>query len=157
MVLDKPLEALDKHDVLALMENQVPEGKTIEYKQSLPGNSYDDRKEFLSDVSSFANASGGHLIYGIAEAEGLPVDIPGLSNIDADAKKLRLENLLRDCIEPRIPGVGIRAIEMDSSAAVLVIRIRSSWAQPHAVVFQKHWRFYSRNSAGKYPLDVSEL
>jgi len=38
-----------------------------------------------------------------------------------------------------------------------VIYITRSWAQPHVVNFSKHWRFYSRNSAGKYPLDISEV
>jgi hypothetical protein len=37
------------------------------------------------------------------------------------------------------------------------MRIRRSWALPHVVKFQKHWRFFSRNSRGKYPLDVQEL
>jgi hypothetical protein len=32
-----------------------------------------------------------------------------------------------------------------------------SWAKPHVVNYQGHWRFYARNSVGKYPLDVLEL
>jgi hypothetical protein len=40
---------------------------------------------------------------------------------------------------------------------VIVIRIPRSFASPHMVTFKGHSRFYSRNSAGKYPLDVSEL
>ena len=60
---NRPLESIEAADLQALIENEVAESRTIEYKQSLPGNSRDDRKEFLADVSSFANASGGHLIY----------------------------------------------------------------------------------------------
>jgi hypothetical protein len=42
-----------------LVDNQVSEHKTIEYKEALLGNADGDKKEFLADVSSFANESGG--------------------------------------------------------------------------------------------------
>jgi hypothetical protein len=32
-----------------------------------------------------------------------------------------------------------------------------SWNIPHAVDYQRHWRFYYRDSAGKHPMDVSEV
>ena len=37
------------------------------------------------------------------------------------------------------------------------MHIPKSWASPHLVTFKNHSRFYSRNSAGKYSLDVSEI
>ena len=39
----------------------------------------------------------------------------------------------------------------------MIIRVSRSWASPHMITFQDWSRFYSRNSAGKYPLDVMEL
>jgi len=157
VVLDKPLESITETDLEGLLDNGVAEGKTIEYKRSLPGNTHDDKKEFLADVSSFANAVGGYLVFGIREESGVPVEICGLQDIDSDAEVLRLENMIRDNIEPRIPGVSMRPVPLQASGMVIVIRVPRSWAQPHVVSFRKHWRFYSRNSAGKYPLDVSEL
>lgn len=156
MSLNKPLESISKADLQALVSDEVPEGKTIKYKELLPDNSYGEKKEFLADVSSFSNAAGGHLLFGIEEDAGVPVQIRGLQNIDPDAEIQRLENMLRDNIEPGIPSISIRAIQT-SSGLVIVVRAPRSWAQPHVVKFQRHWRFYSRNSAGKYPLDVSEL
>ncbi len=153
----KPIDAIDAADLQALADNQVAEAKVIEYKESLPGNPDAARKDFLADVSSFANAAGGHLIYGIKEQSGVPIDIPGLKNINADAEILRLENMIRDSIDPRIPGVAMRAIEVESSGVVILLRIPRSWALPHMITFQAYSRFYSRNSAGKYPLDVREL
>ena len=82
---NKPLESLEKSDLQSLVENQVPEGKTIDYKQALPGNSDSDKREFLADVSSFANAVGGNLIYGIKEESGVPVEVSGLNIIDSEA------------------------------------------------------------------------
>lgn len=153
----KPLEAIEETDLRSLVENQIIESKTIEYKQTLPGTSDSDKKEFLCDVSSFANASGGHLIYGIKEESGAPLGILGLHNIDPDAEVLRLQNLIRDGIDPRIPGVSVRPISLQESGLAIIIRIPRSWASPHMVTLRGHSRFYSRTSAGKYPLDVHEL
>jgi hypothetical protein len=38
-----------------------------------------------------------------------------------------------------------------------VLRANRSWSGPHRVVFAGHDKFFGRNSAGKYPLDVNEL
>ncbi len=40
---------------------------------------------------------------------------------------------------------------------MLVIRIPRSYGAPHMVTFQNTSRFYTRNSAGKHQLDVSEI
>jgi len=157
MPLEKTLESITEADLQPLLADEVAEGKAIEYKQSLPDNTDESKREFLADVSSFANAAGGHLIFGILEDKGVPVEICGLPGIDPDAEVLRLENLMRDNIEPRILGAAMRPIPLSTSDVVIVVRIPRSWAQPHAVNYVKHWRFYSRNSAGKYALDVSEV
>jgi hypothetical protein len=154
MSLEKPLEEITEDDLKALT---IPEGKIIDYKSLLYSNSDDHKKKFLADVSSFANAAGGHLIFGITEENGLPTEVVGLGGINPDAEILRMENMLRDNIEPRIPGVSMWAVPLENTNVVIVIRIPHSWNQPHAVNYGSHWRFYSRNSAGKYPLDVGEL
>jgi len=153
---NKPLESIEESDLQSLVDNKVSEDKTIEYKTSLPGNSDAAKKEFLADVSSFGNAAGGDLIFGIREKNGEAHELCGLKNINPDEEILRLENMIRDCIEPRM-NVSSVAIQLSNSGTVIIIRIRRSWALPHVVKFQKHWRFYSRNSRGKYPLDVQEL
>jgi hypothetical protein len=63
--LSKPLDAIAESDIQSLVDNKVAEAKIIEYKSVLPGASDGDKREFLSDVSSFANTIGGHLIYGV--------------------------------------------------------------------------------------------
>jgi len=157
MSLNKPLESIQESDLQALLDNQVQEGKSLEYKQILPAASDSDRKEFLADVSSFANAAGGHHIFGIAESSGVPTELCGLDASDPDAEIRRLESMIQDGIAPRIPGISTRAIALVTSRIVIVIQIPRSFASPHMVTFKGHSRFYSRNSAGKYPLDVTEL
>src|SRR5713226_6530384 len=109
MALNKQLEALEESDLQALVDNQVSERKTIEYKAALPGNSDGDKKEFLADVSSFANAAGGNLIFGIKEDSGTLVEIRGLQISNVDAEILRLENIIQTGIAPRLPVVHIHS------------------------------------------------
>ncbi|MCD6290722.1 MAG: ATP-binding protein, partial [Anaerolineae bacterium] len=158
MVLDgKPFESIDRNDLQALVENQVSEGKGIDFKSKLPGGSDSEKKDFLADVSSFANTIGGYLLYGVEEQKGVASRICGVKVTDPDAEISRLENMIRDGIEPRIPGVSIRSIPLETPEIVIIIKIPRSWALPHMVTFRGHGRFYARNSAGKYPLDVHEL
>ncbi len=154
-MLDKRLEDVAVGDIQALVENSVLERKTLEYKSELPEKIDDSKREFLKDVSSFANTLGGDLIYGVREDEGILDPKIGLVAIDADAEIARLENIIRDGISPRI-SVEIRPIQWEDKT-VLVLRIRASLQAPHRVVFGGHDKFYKRNSNGKYPMDVGEL
>ena len=84
-MINKPLDQLTLGDIKDLIENQVQEDKNIDYKETLPGNADGDKKEFLADVSSFANLNGGDIIFGIKEkrdernnSTGIPEAIMGL-------------------------------------------------------------------------------
>ena len=158
-MIGKNIDQITEEDLQALKDNSVSEGKTIEYKQLLPSKSDSGKKEFLADVSSFANASGGDLIFGIAtdKKTGTPKSVEGLSIESVDREISRLGNMMRDGIEPRILSVGIQPIPLKNSKVALVIRIPKSWISPHRVSYRGHDKFYSRSSNGKYPLDVAEL
>lgn len=156
-MIPKNIDQIEERDLLALIENSVMESKTIEYKQALPSNSDSDKKEFLADVSSFANSSGGDLLFGIVEENGVPKELLGVDIANVDQEVRRLESIIRDGIEPRIPSLYIRPIQLPTSRTVLLVRIPRSWISPHRVSFKGHDKFFSRSSAGKYPLDVSEL
>jgi hypothetical protein len=156
-IFNKELNEIDENDLRDLVTNHISEGRTIEYKKILPSMGYEQKKEFLADVSSFANAIGGDLIFGIIERNGIAHDIIGIEVINEDAEILRIENIIQSNIEPRISGVSIKAILLANSKVVIILRIRKSLSSPHVVKIEKHWRFYSRNSKGKYPLDVQEV
>lgn len=90
---------------------------------------------------------------------GIPTVLRGLNIVDSDAEILRLENIIRDGISPRIQGVSISPpVDVPSKGNIaFVIRIPKSWSSPHMVSFKGSSKFYSRNSAGKFPLDVDEI
>lgn len=139
-----------------LIDSQVPEGKTIDYKQDLPASSDGARKDFLADLCSFANAGGGYIIFGIPESDGVPLDLTGIAG-DVDSAVLRMESMARDGIRPPIPGLEFVRVALANGSSAIVASMPKSWNAPHQVIFQKDFRFYTRGSAGKQHLDVDEL
>src|SRR5271169_2060032 len=77
-----------------------------------------------------SNSIGGDLLIGVAAKSGIPVGLPGWENIDLDQEKLRIENLLRDQIEPRL-SFKLREIPLRDGNAVVMLRVPWSSAQPH--------------------------
>ena len=164
-MIQKNFDDITKLDIDSLIENKIGEIKTLEYKRKLPSSQDKDKKEFLADISSFANASGGDLIYGIKEEidangkkTGQPEEVVPLEDIIEDEAKLKIENLIRTGIEPRVTVhvKGIDGYGSDGKGFVILIRIPQSFASPHMVTFKNTSRFYCRNSAGKYQLDIQE-
>lgn len=159
-MIAKNIDQIIENDLKALVDNSVLEGKTIEYKQSLPSNPDSDKKEFLADISSFANASGGDLICGIIENRNTgdtKITLEGLIIENIDQEISRLDSMIREGIEPRISGIKFHHVNLSNSKIALIIRIPKSWISPHRVSFKGHDKFYSRSANGKYPLDVAEL
>lgn len=158
-MIPKVIDHIEEQDLNNLVNNAVLEQKTIEYKQSLTINTDREKKEFLSDVCSFANASGGDLIFGIVENRntGAPERLEGLNIENPDAEIRRINEIIRYGIEPRIPSLDIQPVKLSDSSTALVIRILKSWVSPHRVSFNKSDSFYSRNTNGKYRMDIGEL
>ena len=163
-MIQKPIDQIEKEDIESLVTAKVSERRTLDYKAQLNVGSDAEKREFLSDVSSFANAAGGDMIFGVTDerdANGKPTGVPssadGIALPNPSEVILRLENLVRDGIDPRIPGIQWQQIAGFPKGPVLVMRIPKSWFGPHMVTFGGLSRFYSRNSAGKYPLDVGEI
>lgn len=154
-MINKPIDQITEKNLQSLIDNAVSERKTIEYKQTLQVSSDSEKKEFLADVSSFANASGGDLIFGISTEEEIPKALIGIDITNADITKL--DSITRDGIEPRLPSVAIQPVPLSNSKNVLIIRITKSWLSPHRVIYRGHDKFYARSTNGKYSLDVSEL
>lgn len=66
-MISKSFDQIEKSDISALITNEVRENRMLDYKEKLPGSSDSEKTEFLADVSSFANAAGGYILYGVRE------------------------------------------------------------------------------------------
>ena len=156
-IFTKGVDEINELDLQELADQKFSEWKTVEYKEKLSVGSEAERKKFLSQVSSFANAAGGHLLYGVRATDGVPEEVVGMEIANPDAEVLRLEEIARTGIRPRIPGLLMRAVTVKTDRVAIVIRVPKSWARPHQVIFNGEFRFYSRASNGKYVIDVDEL
>ena len=163
MHLPQRFDDIAAEDVQRLVAEKIAECKTLEYKAALTINTQDEKAEFLSDISSFANASGGEILFGITDerdgnsATGVPGEIVGLK-LDTPASECnRVEQLIRDGIQPRLPVLQIKPIEIPERGPVIVIRVEKSWIAPHMVSYANRTRFFSRSSMGKVQLDVQQI
>ncbi|TKJ18348.1 MAG: hypothetical protein CEE42_16560 [Promethearchaeota archaeon Loki_b31] len=160
-IINKQLEDISESNIQHLIDDERIEKKVLDYKSELPGNSDSEKKDFLANVSSFANAVGGDLIYGVIENRktGKPEKLEGIEILNVNQEILRLDQIIRNGIEPNIPSssINIREIQLKNMKYVLIIRINKSGIGPHRVSFKSWHRFYSRGTNGKYPLDVQEL
>jgi predicted HTH transcriptional regulator len=67
----RKIDEIEEGDLQEIIQHKDSESKIIDYKRELPKDNPEGKKEFLYDVSSFANTSGGHLIYGMDEEKGI--------------------------------------------------------------------------------------
>ncbi|MEK9501702.1 AlbA family DNA-binding domain-containing protein [Gaopeijia maritima] len=156
MIADKSLESVEESDLSALVENRTREGPRLDLKRDQYTWNDAGTREFLADVTSFANSHGGILLIGVDEEDGCASALVGLEG-DLDAEIQRMMGKLTDGVDPRLQGCEVRAIPLASGRSVLAVRVPRSWNGPHMVTFKNLSRFFSRNSAGKYQLDVREL
>lgn len=153
-----PLEAIDANALDRLVTNGVAESRTLEYKRDLPNpNDKESKREFLADVTSFANSQGGDILYGIDAPKGIPIAITGLPVDDPDAELRRWEDIIQSGAEPRIPGLHFRWVAIPDGRGVMLIRVPPSPVGPHRIVFSNWSRFYGRRSNAKYEMDTLEL
>src|SRR5216684_2540156 len=151
-----PLELIDQSHLQGVIDGKSVEARTIEYKRESYGGSDAQHAEFLADVSSFANAIGGDLVIGMAAKAGIPTAFAPFEG-DADAELLRLEQMARWGLEPRIQNLQTKAVDIGGRGKVLIIRVPRSYRQPHRIIFRGKNRFWSRSSAGKFEPNVDEL
>jgi len=155
-MINKKIGQISLQDINDLIDNQVSEGRTIDYKRELSLSTPDQKKEILYDISSFANANGGDIVFGVEEGDGekdgIPIKIIGIEIPSIDKLTQQL-----DSIDPRLPLVSYQFIYTQDNKYVLIIRINRSWNKPHQVIHSHTDKFYTRSNNGKYPMDVNEI
>jgi Putative DNA-binding domain len=149
------LDKITEEDLDALISAGVPESPIIEYKRETYDYSDGDKREFLADVSSFANTIGGDIVIGVDESNGLPTSIAPLAG-DIDAGIRRLGSISLAGLEPRITNLRIRSVPV-AGGHVIIVRVPRSLIPPHRVIAQGSNRFYARAGAQKYEPNVQQL
>ncbi len=173
-IFSKPVEQITAEDVSALKANKWPEGDTVEFKEALPSkkadgdpwitgaNSISDyaRNGILAAVVAFANAHGGMVIIGIAETKDKPSRAADINPLPRCAELAeRLLDQARECIEPKLPVLSVRGVEMDKKGnGVVVFRVPQSRLAPHRLEPTGHCYYRRATSSEKMTMrEIQDL
>jgi hypothetical protein len=145
---------ITEEHIQSLIDMNVQEDSSVEYKREYPDMAEKGKHEFLADVSALANHHGGYIFYGIEEVDGQPVSINPLP-INPDKDCLRLQDIVINNLEPKLSGCHVRAVDINGKGYVVVVNVPKSWSKPHRVKTNNH--FYIRDGARKRPLEMPEI
>ncbi|MDD5703515.1 MAG: ATP-binding protein [Dehalococcoidales bacterium] len=151
----KKLSELVLEDLQRLIDDQVQERDTIEYKRDMYGSSDDEKREMLKDISSMANNLGGYILIGIdANGEGIPTTLVG---VEKGNHVERISNCCLDNIDKRIIGLDIEDIDLGDGNNVIIISIPESTNAPHMVTYKGINQFWKRHGRLKEKMTVDEI
>jgi hypothetical protein len=148
-----------EEDLLALIKNQTPESITLDYKACASLKSGDKEKNEISkDVSAFANSAGGTIVYGMVEepGSGRPERLDGGYD-PAETTAEWLDQVIGSRIQPRIDGVRIKPVRLETQNPGRVAYVVSVPESPRAPHQAHDKRFYKRFERQSVPMEEYEI
>ena len=149
-----------EQDLQELIDKQISESLSLEYKQSIDISKPKDKKELCKDVSAMANAFGGKIIYGLEESKqkdagSIPV---ALTPIKDHNLKESMQQVITDGILPRM-DFQIHSFESSQNPGYeyVIIDIPQTMRGPHFVCLDRENRFYKRRDFEAKPMDQREI
>lgn len=134
---------LNEAHLLNFLRAKIPEGLYLDYKRDLSGNRRERYREFLKDVTAFANAQGGDIFIGVNEPSDEMDENQQIVGIDqGDSIAHDLERLTSSSIDPPIPGLIIRPVPLSRGQFAILAHVPPSLSRPHMVAHEGHRVFY---------------
>jgi len=142
-------------DIQSLINNGIEESLNLEFKESGSlGRTDSIKREIAKDISSFANSTGGIIIYGIAESDHRA---SSLSYINGNEyTKEWLEQVIQTNIHRKIDGLQISPVRFGDNAenTIYVVKIPESNLSPHMA---RDKRYYKRYNFESVPMEEYEV
>lgn len=148
----------NEDDLQRIIDNKIKESSSLEYKRcdSLKGRPGEARekiiKEISKDVSSFANAEGGSIVYGIIEENRLPKAVDEGFEPET-VKREWLEDVIDSNVKPKITGLKIKQIELMNSHPGKVIYIVYIPQSLQGAIQANDYRYYQRRNFKAEPME----
>jgi|GEM_PF-5485619 len=151
----KRFQDITIEDIESLVAAKTEESTHLEYKRLLL-DSRDPtlRPEMGKDVSAFANTEGGDLIFGVA-ANKDDLSLEGLTG-PRDGTQRRIEDLIRENIEPRV-RFEIKTLPTGEDRFVVLVRVPRSLDAPHRNNGGKQNQFWRRGASGAHVMTSSQI
>lgn len=152
------MEILDQAAIQEMINNEVEESLTLEYKaaQAL-GRTDSKKKEITKDVSAMANSAGGTIFYGIKEYDEpskkhLPEKLDPIDRTEINREWL--EQVI-NTIRPKIDNLIIYSVptDTDPNKVIYVVEIPQSTTAHQAFDF----RYYKRHNFQAVPMHDYEI
>lgn len=141
-------------DLIALHTGLVKESLHLEYKASDAVDKRDDKKklEIARDVSAFANADGGQIVYGMKEnkdhePEGLDAGLD-----PREYPEIWFEQVLQQHVTPKLTAKP-RHVPLSNGRVAVVIDISATQGDPH----QADGRYYRRHNFNRLIMEHYEV
>lgn len=131
-------------DLQSLVDNKITESLSLEYKSSeaLSFSEEKHKKEFIKDVSAFANSEGGALVYGIVEEDHFPKQLD--DGVDPKViTKERIEQIIHSGIRPKIAQLHINQIKLNNSENVWYVITVPQSDTAHQVTDHRYYKRYN--------------
>jgi len=168
MSLPRPTKSMSDDELCDwasfLINRRAPESSSLDYKADIsPLERQSDKIELAKDVSSFANQTGGIILYGVPEEKPNNTPIPkSLSEcgIEVPSSFLeKIENILMDVIMPPLPELDIRLLNIKELApkSLIMVYHPESWNKPHMVEKYDHFRYYRRGNFSSVPMEERQI
>ncbi len=176
----KLIDDLTAEDVAALKDQ--PEGQVFEIKQDFPeikgeapdpwhndpqpggsrkGPSDYAKEGLFAECVAFANSEGGWLVLGLKETDDKPPRVAGPRPLpDCHDLAERLERATHDWIDPPVPSLRCRGIEIgnDAGRGVVVCRVPRSPLAPHRLRKSRRTQeAYKRVGEETKPMSMREI
>ena len=157
-MIERELKNITEDLLRQLIADGIVEGKTLGFQRTLEIHTPQGRLNFLRCIASFANASGGNMVFGMAanserKAEGL---IP-LSNFDPERDPIWLRDMIWMNTEPHGIFADFQPVCLSSGGYVLIVHVRKSCSGAHVVTLNEDFRFLTRDNSGMRLMDIPEI
>jgi predicted HTH transcriptional regulator len=159
----KLVAEITRADIRELVRTRAAEDLFVDFKQVIfhPAHRRPDSEaeDILSDVVSFANAAGGHIVIGIEDRNDAAWELRPMSQANSRRIATKLKALAIQHIKPPIVPLEVVPMSMHDYVDewIVIVSIPEGQAKPHMCGLGQQTTFTIRDGNRKRPMTADEI